>query len=354
MNRQGLSVVSLLLCGWASVAHAQAAPPPAGYGFVASEFDSPAEVASSLPLLASYKVGLVLGWPSSEVASAERFELVREAHAQGVEVHPWLLLPEEEGYWANATNAEVYDRAARALIDNWLAAGLRPSTLVVDMEMPIDRTRKFLALLTAREQDAAIAYLRGNIDRAQYGRATALYCALVDYAHGRGFTVEVSLLSQVLDDYADGDDGVRQGFSTPLDSIAWDAVTFQVYRTLNATALAGMAPATTSYFVFDYALQARARFGTRAGVTIGFTQPGDLAPELATYVDGRQLREDIDAASWAGIPRSKIGVYNLNGIVTRSPVAQWFPARSAISVPPLPDIATLLTHLYAARLDAEL
>ncbi|HEY6877823.1 MAG TPA: hypothetical protein VI299_07375 [Polyangiales bacterium] len=347
-------MIVVLLCGLAAGTRAHAQALPAGYGFVASEFGSPSEVASALPLLATYKVGLVLDWPSSEVASMERFDLVRAAHAQGVEVHPWLLLPEQEGYWANATNAEAYDRAARALLDNWRAAGLAPSTLVVDMEMPIDRTRHFLGLLSAGDQDGAIAYLRSKIDRAQYARATALYGALVDHAHGLGFKVEVSMLSQVLDDYADGDDGVRQGFSTPLDAIAWDAVTFQAYRTLNASALAGSAPATSSYFVFDYARRARAKFGTRAGVMVGFTDPGDLAPEVARYTHGDQLREDIDAASWAGLPRSKIGVYNLNGIVTRPPVQQWFAPRSLLSVPPLPDIATLLTRLQAARLDAAL
>jgi hypothetical protein len=328
-------------------------PRAASYGFVSSEFTRPADIVPSLPLLASHQVGLVLDWPSSEVGSLERFAFVRTANAQGVEVHPWLLLPLELGYWPGSTNADAYAGLARALIDGWLAAGLAPSTLVVDMEMPIDRARAFAQVVQGGDATAAANYLRSITNRAQYAAATATYRALVDYAHGRGFKVEVSTWSQVLDDYADGDDGMRQGFNIPIDQIAWDTVSFQAYRTLN-TLLNSTLPATTSYFVLDYALRARARFGTRAGVGVGMTDPGDLAPGAPKYTGGSQLREDVDAASWAGIARSKIGVYNLRGIVTRPPLEQWFPAPSLISLPPLPDISTLVTRLNLVQLDANL
>jgi hypothetical protein len=123
MNPQ--AIVALLLSLFASTAYAQGR---ASYGFVSSEYQSLPALTAALPTLASYKVGLVLAWPSTEVHSTQRLELVRTANAQGVAVHPWILLPEEVGYWANATNAGSYDQAARSLMDAWRAAGLAPST----------------------------------------------------------------------------------------------------------------------------------------------------------------------------------------------------------------------------------
>jgi hypothetical protein len=352
MNLQGSRIITLLLGLWlASSAHAQSA----GYGFVASEFQSLEELSDALPTLASYKVGLVLAWPSSEVGSAERLAFVRTANARGVTVHPWLLLPEEQGYWANATNVESYDAAARALLDAWRDAGLAPTTLVVDMELAIARTRGLAAVITGGGDIEAVAdYLRPFIDRVQYAHATTRYRRLVDHAHSRGFLVEVSTWTQVLDDYADGDDGLRQSFGVPLDSIGWDVVSFQAYRTLNTALTATLAPPTTAYYVLDYALRARARFGARAGVGLGVVDPGELAPDAPRYRSGAQLREDVDAASWAGIARSKIGVYGLEGMLARPPVAQWFPRPSLLSLPPLPDLATLISRLNNAQLDAAL
>ncbi|MET0285071.1 MAG: hypothetical protein ABW352_11390 [Polyangiales bacterium] len=352
MNLQGSRTITLLLALlFAGSAHAQSA----SYGFVASEFQSLEELAAALPTLASSKVGLVLAWPSSEVRSPAWLDFVRTANAKGVRVHPWLLLPEDAGYWANSLNASEYDTAARALLDAWRDAGLAPSTLVVDMEMSIGRTRGLADVITGGGDAAAVAdYLRPFIDRTQYAQATAVYRKLVDHAHARGFQAEISTWTQVLDDYADGDDSLRQSFGVPIDAIGWDVVSFQAYRTLNTALTAASAPPTTAYYVLDYALRARARFGARAAVGVGVVDPGELAPDAPRYTSGAQLREDVQAASWAGIPRSKIGVYSLGGMLARPPLTQWFPKPSLISLPPLPDLATLISRLNNAQLDAAL
>jgi hypothetical protein len=320
---------------------------------VSSEFTSPREVEASLPLLAAYDVGFVLDWPSSDVANHERLALVRKANALGIEVRPWLLLPRDQGYWPNATNARAYDESARRLIDTWLEAGLSPSTLVVDMELPIQRAEQLSALILAGDEEGVTRFLRAGIDRAQYAEATRIYRDLVVHAHARGFRVELSTLMQVLDDYLDGDDGLRQALNIPVAGIGWDTCSFQLYRTLN-TLVVPTVPAASSYFVFDYAVLARTLFGSRAGVGLGVTDPGELAPDAPSYTDPAQLRQDVDAATLAGIERTNIGVYNLRGITRRAPSASWFVPRSLFLVPPLPDAATLLTRFSTVRLDLSL
>jgi hypothetical protein len=339
----------------ASLATSSSGAPRAGYAVVAAEFMTPTEIEAALPLLASRGVGVVLDWPSTELAEGNaRYALVRRANARGVEVRPWLLLPREQGYWPNSTNAREFDRAARLLADNWLAAGLAPATFVIDMEMPLARAQRFADLAVALDLGGLTSFMREGINRTQYAEATRIYRELVDYLHGRGFRVELSTLTQVLDDYADFDDGLRQAMNIPVAGIAWDVCTFQLYRTLNSFVLGGTLGPTTSYYVFDYARIARQLFGGRAGVGIGMTDPGDLAPTAPSYTSPTQLREDIDAASLAGIARQNIGLYNLRGIVRRAPSTDWFPARSAFIFPPLPDLPTALTHTTSRTLDLAL
>jgi hypothetical protein len=326
----------------------------AGYAWVATEFMTLAEIEATLPLLASHGVGIVLSWPADQLDDAAHFQLVQKAAAQGVEVRPCLVLSRADGYWASSTTAAVYDRYARRLIDAWLDKGLTPTTFEVDMEMPISRALQFAQLAKALDSNALIAFLQQGVNRSQYTSATRTYKDLVGYAHQRGFRVEVTTLAPMVDDYADGDDGLRQAFNVPLDGIPWDSVSVQLYRTLNEEVLGAVAGHTTSYYVYDYAVRARAIWGSKAAVGIGMTDGGELDPTAPVYTDGGQLRQDVDAASWAGIPRAQLGLYNLRGILRRPPSAQWFPDKSLVSVPPLPDVATVLTHASSAVLDAAL
>jgi hypothetical protein len=328
--------------------------PRAPYSFVAAEFMSLSEIEAALPLLAARRVGLVLSWPSTAIGDERYYELVRRANAQGVAVRPWLLLPVESGYWPNSTNAREYDQAARRLIDGWIAAGLRPDTFLVDMEMPISRVDGYARVLQSLDLDQAVAYLRQGINRVQYADATRVYRALVDYAHSRGFRVELSTISQVLDDYLDGDDGLRQAFNIPVSGIDWDVYGIQAYRTLNQLVIGSVAGPTTSYYVYDYASRARALFGSKASIALGLIDTGEITPGAPVYFDGRELKEDLEAARAAGLSREQLGVYNLRGILRRTPSEQWFPSLGLISLRPLPDLATLLTRSSTALIDARL
>jgi hypothetical protein len=348
------SAAAASICLCAVSAQAQSATPGSrsGFGYTAAEFMPDSEIANALPLLASQHVGLALPFAAAELTTTTHFALANQATALGVEIRPWLLLPDAEGYWPGSSNAAEYDGYARRLVDAWAEAGLKPTTFVVDMEMPLARAERFAQLATAFDTTNLIAFLKQGINRTQYAAATKIYRDLVVYLHSKGWRVQVTTLTQVVDDYADGDDGLRQAFNVPLEGIAWDEVNIQAYRTLNELVMKNVAGPTTSYYVFDYALRARVLWGARAGVSIGCTDPGDIEPDSPSYRDGNQLREDVDAAALAGIPRNMVGLYQLRGIVRRPPVTQWFPARSLIALPPLPDVPTVLTHTSSAVLDA--
>ncbi len=328
-------------------------PEAAGFGGVWSEFLTAAQVLEILPLLEERGVAVHLAWEHDSPDEAALLSLVRDA--SGVEVRPWLLLDEIDGYWPGSTNAHSYDAAARQLMDSWDAEGLTPTTLLVDMELRFDKAVELQNMLSAPEPDllAIVALLRDNMDAQQFAEATSVYAALVDDAHARGWQVALTTLPQMLDDYADGDDDLRQAFGIPIDGIAWDTMTFQAYRTLFGDLLAGISETSlTPFFVYDYARMALELFGERGGVDIGLVGAG-VTPS-STYVDGADLMADVEAALSAGVPRERINVYNLDGIVARPPSDAWLAVPATDPAPPPEDDATADSHSTNATLDGVL
>lgn len=334
-------------------------PPPttpmAGFSGAWAEFMSPADVRAALPLLEGRGVAVHMAWPAEEIGDAALSQIVRDAAEASVEVRPWLLLAEADGYWPGSSNAALFADAAVALMDGWQADGLPPSTLLVDMELRYDRATELQALLGAPEPDlqAVVDLLSAGIDPPQFSAATDIYAALVDDAHARGWRVALTTLPQMLDDYADGDDQLRQAFGIPIDGIDWDVMTFQAYRTLFGDLLAGISDdPLTSYFVYDHARLAIELFGERAGVDIGLVGAG-VTPS-SVYVDAADLAGDVEAALAAGVPRDRINVYNLDGIIARTPAEAWLAAPpDAPRVPP-EDKGTAGSHASNKALDSVL
>jgi hypothetical protein len=329
-------------CGSDAAVDSSPAPTaPAGFGAAWAEFLSPAEAQAALPDLAHREVALNLAWPRDQFDDPVRLALAKKAAARGVSLRPWLLLAEADGYWPGASNAEVFSEAARKLMTAWEGAGLAPTVLVVDMEMRFDRSNEMNDLLTAETPDliGLVTFLREGVDRATYTAATKQYSALVDEAHQRGWQVHLTTLPQVLDDFADDDDDLRQAFGIPLAGVAWDVVSFQAYRTLFGDLLASPGAAKpTAFFVYDYARDAVDRFGPRAGLDIGMVGAG-VTPS-GIYQGPAELHQDVEAARAAGIPTPQLAVYNLDGMLSRAPAAAWFESTTPNAVPPAADATT--------------
>lgn len=354
-------------------AQAKLGLPRPGYGMVAWEElaapagspplpnSTPSDLRANLSALAGTGVAVVLHWPAAFVDDPTRVDIVQKAKAQGTPVFPWLTLPEgseaqnvpthpdygKTGYFPNDTNYQMWISKAKELMTLWADKGFGPTTFVVDLEMRKHRLHQFAEMTQDGTSPATIAaWLKAGINRSRHASAIAAFKAFVDYAHARGHKVSLTTLLPMIDDYGDDDDDLRQAFTVPLENdpqgagaIAWDEISIQVQRTLYAESY----PLLTSYFVQDYALLARILFGNKAGVGLGLTDRG-ISATAPTYSNGDQLRQDVQAARYAGIARDKIGVYSYYGMYQRAPISQWFPAQQSLNLPVFPDLQTGLVH----------
>lgn len=331
------------------------APLTAGFTAVWAEFMSPAEAAAALPRLREHGLGLNMAWPHSAASDSALYDLARDGEAAGVEVRPWLLLADSDGYWPGSTNAELFAALARQVMDRFDAEGLRPTWIIVDMELRIDRALELQALLAGSEEldiAAVLGFFQEGVDRDQYAAAVATYQGLVAEAHTRGWSVLLTTLPNVLDDYADGDDSLRQALGTPIDDIDWDLMTFQAYSTLLRDLFAPVldGKSMTSFVVYDYAQTALELFGQRAGLDIGLTGSG--VSQGPTFESAADLRADLEAGYAAGIGPERINVYNLEGILARDNPDAWLAPPVADPEAPPPDEGTATVRALIKALDA--
>ncbi len=332
---------------------AAAALPVAGIGAVAVEDFNGTEIAAArtaLPTLAAKGVAVVLHWKANDLANAERWSFVQEARSRGVEVRPWLLLDEADGYWPCSSNASLFASKARQLASLWTDTyHLPPTTFFVDMELRIDRFRQLNQMLAQPIPDVlGIAWLLGSgVNRWQYFWATQTYAGLVNDLHRKGWKVHLTTLPQVADDYSDGDDGIRQAMGIPVDGIAWDEVSIQAYRTIFARQTGGLP--LTPFFVYDYGNMAKRVWGAKASLDIGITGTG--VDDSPTYANAGELKKDVEAAIAAGYTGQKIGVYNLQGMIDRPPVDSWLQTPNPAPPAPGLDLGTPFIHSISIALD---
>lgn len=354
--------------GYATVAWEELLP-PADSGIPRPPNNTPSHLRTNLPALAGTGVAVVLHWPAASINDATRLDIVRKAKAQGTLIAPWLTLEEgsvaqnvpthpdfaKTGYFPNDTNYQVWIGKAKELMTSWASNGFGPTTFVVDLEIRKQRLHEFAAMTQNGTAPETIAtWLKAGIDRTRHASSIAAFKEFVNYAHARGHKVSATTLLPMIDDYGDDDDDLRQAFTVPLENnplsssaIAWDEISIQVQRTLYAEKY----PLLSSYFVQDYALLARILFGNKAGVGLGLTDSG-ISATAPVYSNGEQLRQDVQAARFAGIARDKIGVYSYYGMYQRPPLSQWFPAQQTVNMPVLPDLQTGLVHASVFVLDA--
>jgi hypothetical protein len=273
------------------------------------------EVSGALPMLEQAQVSIAFMLQAHKLANPaamdEVFRLIEDANGRGLDVIPLPVLSADDGYFPNAINVDVFVSVTRDMVKQWQERGLKPTTLMVDMEP----SRDLVEALSSLELSKAVP--KDHIDRARFQQGVQKYSALVEELHAAGWKVGVTTQATLLADYADDDDDMRQYFNVVIDGPAWDQIDFQLYR----SAYTSQVPGLDAFFVYEFAKKALAQFpNTPVGVGLGLTHPGPIYPETPTHKHSKSLREDVEAAVAAGIQREHITVYNLKGVLLGPPV----------------------------------
>ncbi|MRG90475.1 hypothetical protein [Polyangium spumosum] len=266
---------------------------------------------SVLAALAERRIGLVVA--ALPGPRADLVRLARSAKDRGLSFAVWPMLADTAGRWASVDNAERFSAYVRALVDELDREGALPEEIAIDLEPPINRLRGMLAL--DRSAPRAPHPADGG----------ASLRALVRDLRSRVPTpirVSAAVIPLVLFD--DEAAGFERWLGTPVGSIGWDHASVMVYTSLIEGYSRGLLrrddvrPLLASSCLFT-----AARFGARAGVSLGAVGKGALGDE-ATYRSPRELADDVAIARAAGV--EALTLFDLGGVLGRPPMEAWLDA----------------------------
>ncbi|NLH49268.1 MAG: hypothetical protein GX444_11790 [Myxococcales bacterium] len=285
---------------------------------------------AQLPVFAADGLTLFLGIMDTDLGTDGLRDFLLAAQTAGVEVRAWVLLPYEDGYWANEMNAEKFAAEALAYADWFAAEGLPVEWIVVDMEMDINRINQLNQYVQNGQYLEALTLLLANWNPERFAFAVDVYAQLVADLNERGFRTMVVTYPIVLDDLADGDASLQDLLDVPISGVPWHEVSTMVY---SSTYEEYLPLDFTAYFAYDYARATVEYFGDRASIALGVS---------GQMTDPQVLADEIAASKAAGVER--IQVYSYAGSAGHADPDLWHATFTAPAQTPPPDFPTWLVR----------
>lgn len=248
--------------------------------------------------LRQLKVGVAL---STADFTPERAQLVRTLNNAGIPVIAWLVLPPEQGYYVNASNARQ-TTARFEEFDRWTAInGLRWQAIGLDIEPTLSE----FSTVKGSKWRVLSLILRRAFDSGHVRQARESYAALIREMQTRGYYVQTYQLMFLADE--------RRSHSTVLERIfgivdvRGNDEVLMLYSSFNHAAGAGI--------LWEYGPDAQS-------IAVGSTATsGDKAADAKfPPLDWDEFSRDLLVARH--FSSGMVGVYSLDGCVRQGFIAR--------------------------------
>lgn len=244
--------------------------------------------------------------------------LLSLARARSLPVALWPMIDDDHGRWLNAANVARFDAFVRGLLDG-LGDDL-PDELALDLEPPLGLLARAASAFHPRRRAQAV--MPWSVPTTQ---TRAELRALIDAVRGRGVRVSAAVIPLVLADRAGAGDGFWQrALGTPVDDLPWDHVSVMMYTSLYEGWSRGVVHRDEARSLLAQGCaMARARYGARAGVSLGVIDTGALGDE-PLWRGPDELADDVALVRGAGI--DTVTLFDLGGAYARGPADRWLDA----------------------------
>lgn len=199
----------------------------------------------------------------------------------------------------------------------------------------------------AKARSTAESMLEKAPSRESFDVAKARWARFVDEAHERGWEAGISLVPMGVDGAEDGDSAFARVADMPYQDADWDFGSVQAYRSIMNGALRSLGlPDATSYLVYDYARSAQEVFDD-AGVDVGITLVNaDLQGPEPPYRSFDDWLDDLAASAAAGITPARTQPFVFEYMRTDGDPARWLVEAQAPVVPAVDPITEAFRGSY--------
>jgi hypothetical protein len=284
----------------------------------------------TLTLLARYRLELVLAVRPWDLEALPG--VARALADAGIALSIWPMLDDEAGRWASVHNAPVFDRLVQATCDSLVTRApehARPRDVLFDLEPPFAKARSLVALGDPQRETHlrgpdGIGRLLGGLRRtARLDAAAAVLAGTVRSVHDRGLSTSMAVWPMVALD-PPGAEGWQSLLGTPVDGLDAGHVSVMMYTSmLEGWSRGGLRRRDVVALLAAATERAVRRWNGRAGISLGCVGAGAFEDE-PVYRDPSELAEDATIARAAGC--SRLSLFDLGGVLSRSPAEAWLEA----------------------------
>lgn len=331
-----------------------------GAGFGAGWISEPRKEHLDLAEKHGLALTAIFGWHGERTEGIDKWlDFFAEAQKRNIPIRI-SPIPAPGGVYLAARGAESDLAEVQGFVDLYKSVGLKPSTLVLDVEgRDPGGTIPSITLLGLSDSPQARATLLAEaLPAAEHEAATEQYRRFVAKMRSEGWRVGVSTVAVVADDACDSDQDFERVLGIPITGVDWDFVTYQAYRTSTYPTLRGLdLPFPTSAYVYGIAKRAKDKWGERGGVDLGLTWVNTLkGADEADYGRIEDWYDDLRAAAAAGIDPNLVVPFRVEGFydsaVPGDPEAWFIDVTGAVA--PAPDSVTDLMRSLNCKADERL
>lgn len=254
-----------------------------------------------------------------------------------MQVQVWPLLDDAQGRWLSGWTSDDYAIHLEAVLRE-IRATDRTYSVIFDLEPPIAWVRQAL------QRRLSSAWMGRFSMLADHASTRAQVETLIDMVRADGHRVSAVVPPFVLWDEGDFV-GIQKSLGTPVTGLDFDRVWVMAYTSLLEGYGRGLIRRQDARSLLArWSVQARSRFGPKAGVALGVVGGGALGDERP-YRSIVELRDDVAIVSNAGIDH--VALFGLSGVLTREPFDPWFAALCEPKLVQAPPDATRRTRILA-------
>ncbi len=269
-------------------------------------------------LLARYRLELIAAVRPNDLSEVPR--LLATSRDNGVRVGLWPMIDDSEGRWLSARNTDSFDAFVAALLST--CEGTRaPAEIAFDLEPPIGLVSQvFSAVKTASPRTARLG--------EPLSIARESFAATIERVRARGIEPTAAVVPMVLFDAQHGRGAPWQrAMGTPVDGLPWSHVSAMAYTSIfEGWSRGALRRVDAVSLLAECCRLAIARFGARAGVSLGAIDTGALGDE-PIYRSPAELAEDVAIATSCGV--QDLTLFDLAGALRRGPAERWLDAFTA-------------------------
>lgn len=278
------------------------------------EFSSPSQLMQPWVLKTLNEHDMMLNYKVEyNQINDQLFKMLSKYNESNVPISLWMTLRDEDGYWINEQNCELFYKYAEESIRALEYKDVKIHGICIDLEPPLHFTKKLLSPGTFYDRmSAAMQMIFKHSNPIRYKKSVQIFSDLAALLQEKGMESMGVGTWLLYYDMKYRFKFLQNVLETPLFDVPWDTYNLMYYSTIIKQYFPRMNILDVEAFIYKHVKFLSNKMGKKFSVSLGCTNAGKLGHE-AFYSHPKQLKRDVDILKSCGI--EDFSIFSLDGLL---------------------------------------